>query len=186
MLGAGAGHPRVQHACHSPVPSPSQVLQRVCTGQEPLHVGSLTPLGVSQQPGSTPRARLLPCFPAPCGIFPAWEKNPPLAPSKSSISFPANAGFPPPAPGAYRAVWAEQRVPGRELSPILVQETPLEGDMPCSLAVGSRVGPFPPSQAAGSLDGANPHGSWGPPSLPGSEMGHSSQTTQARPSFSTG
>lgn len=41
----------------------------------PPHVGCLTPLGISQQPGSAPHARLLPCFPAPCGIFPAWGKK---------------------------------------------------------------------------------------------------------------
>lgn len=54
----------------------------------------------------------------------------------------------PPAPAVHGAVQAVQAVPGRELSPILVQETPLEGDMSCSLDVGSGMGPFPPRALA--------------------------------------
>lgn len=39
-------------------------------------------------------------------------------------------------------------MPDRELSPILVQETPLKGEVSCSLAMGSSADPFPPRALA--------------------------------------
>lgn len=73
-----------------------------------------------------------------------------------------------------------QGVPGRELSPIWVQETPFEGDVSCSLAMGSGVGQFPPGVLALWMD-PKPVSSWGFPSLPSSEMGHPSQRRQRVP-----
>lgn len=134
-LAAGAGHPGVQHA---PVPAP------VGSSRGPALAGTPPTLGVDPAGCFTAAGLCSPCQTAPALPSPIWdlpslgEKSPPpwlhLNPTSASHEC--------------RAVRAAQGVPGRGLSPILLQGSPLEGDVSCSSAMGSSAGPFPPGALA--------------------------------------
>lgn len=146
-LGAGAGYPGVQHACHNPHPCSSWVLQWICIGQNPPH------RVFDPQPGSTPCARLLPCYSVSWRIFPAGKKSRPLLHPNTASSWHRQH------PLAHQGLSGHCRqccgCQAGSSAPLCCRK-PLwkEGIVSCSLAMGSNVSLC--SGGAGSVDGDHP------------------------------